>query len=167
MLEVAKAIQHLHSIGAVFHCQIELDDVFLDSKLHAKIRYLCSTLRHLTETPLRYLLYESDKTWHSCEVNVFIFGCFFYEVRLLTLHFPFVLNICRCISTRLSMSDTTVETRKFQTVHLNQQFARMRGSSFSGVVQTIGRRGQVWIKSYRRWSFGTYLELSQCLNFLK
>ncbi|KIL70498.1 hypothetical protein M378DRAFT_625836 [Amanita muscaria Koide BX008] len=80
MLEVAKAIRYLHSIGTVIDREIDLGDVFLDSKLHAKIRSLCSTSRSLTETPGNYLLYGYEKRWNSYETNVFIFGCFFYEL---------------------------------------------------------------------------------------
>ncbi|KAM6496268.1 Protein kinase-like domain containing protein [Amanita muscaria] len=81
MLEVAKAIRYLHSIGTVFDRDIELDEIFLDSNLHAKIRTLCSTWRYLSEKPVNYawsgLVFE--KALSSYETNVFIFGCFFYE----------------------------------------------------------------------------------------
>ncbi|KAM6496280.1 Protein kinase-like domain containing protein, partial [Amanita muscaria] len=88
MLEVAKAIRYLHSIGTVFDFNIELNNVFLDSNLHAKIRTLCSTWRYLSETPISYFWYWSQRVWDSYETNVFIFGCFFYETyfdRTITL----------------------------------------------------------------------------------
>ncbi|KAM6497628.1 hypothetical protein JOM56_005576 [Amanita muscaria] len=76
MLEVAKAVRYFHSMGVILHYFVDSDDIFLNSELHARFRFLGFTAHYLNVTP--NLILSHDLLSH--EANIFMFGCVFYEM---------------------------------------------------------------------------------------
>ncbi|KIL61243.1 hypothetical protein M378DRAFT_864823 [Amanita muscaria Koide BX008] len=76
MLEVAKAVRYFHSMGIVLHDYVDSDDIYLDSKFHARFRFLGLTAHYVNVTPHSHL----GPFYLSYEANIFLFGCLFYEI---------------------------------------------------------------------------------------
>ncbi|KIL58012.1 hypothetical protein M378DRAFT_15871 [Amanita muscaria Koide BX008] len=76
MLEVAKAVRYLHSMGILLHNYVHLHDIFLDSEFHARFRFRGLTEHYVNVASNLFLGRDSL----SREANVFMFGCVFYEM---------------------------------------------------------------------------------------
>ncbi|KIL60753.1 hypothetical protein M378DRAFT_167728 [Amanita muscaria Koide BX008] len=76
MLEVAKAVRYVHSMGIILHDAVDSDDIFLDSEFHARFRFLGLTAHYINVT----LIGDLNHEWLSREANIFLFGCLFYEM---------------------------------------------------------------------------------------
>ncbi|KIL61224.1 hypothetical protein M378DRAFT_167209 [Amanita muscaria Koide BX008] len=71
MLEVAKAIRYLHSMGILLHHYVDSNDIYLDSELHARFHFFGLTA-HYANVTRRFILARS--------AHIFLFGCLFYQV---------------------------------------------------------------------------------------
>ncbi|KAM6490076.1 hypothetical protein JOM56_014488 [Amanita muscaria] len=78
VLDVARAIQYLHSMGVVYGFDFDFGHLYLDLNLRPRIRFACEFLHIIMGFERKRSLYED---------NVFSFGCFFYAVRLPALSF--------------------------------------------------------------------------------
>jgi serine/threonine protein kinase len=78
LLEVAKAIQYMHSLGIMLAYVIRGDNIFIDSNRCAKLFGEGLSLQYLSETPARLIGYRKDRLRR--EADVMMFGCLFYEI---------------------------------------------------------------------------------------
>jgi serine/threonine protein kinase len=78
MLEVARAVQHVHSLGFVFRW-FDAREIFIDSNFHAKILGQCISAQYISDTPSRYLPFSHEL--QTYEYDVFRFGCVYYEMH--------------------------------------------------------------------------------------
>jgi len=78
MLEVARAVQYIHSLGLVL-CWLPRDYILIDSNFHAKVLGLCMSLQCLSETPLDHMSLHLPEL-RTREYNIFRFGCIYYEI---------------------------------------------------------------------------------------
>ena len=100
MLEVAKAIQYMHSLGIVFCSDIlssvcthfvfvaqnnnlffHQDEIFIDRDFHAMILPAGPYLHYIRKTPPRHSKRYYQSIGYSFEHNIYQFGLLLYEVR--------------------------------------------------------------------------------------
>ncbi|KAM6491520.1 hypothetical protein JOM56_013089 [Amanita muscaria] len=129
MLGVAKAVRYFHSMGIVLDIIVDSDDIFLDSKFHARFRFLGLTAHYVNVTPHSHL----GPYYFSYETNIFFFGCLFYEVM---------------------MMDLTTTAMLSPSVLRGQKSAMMSGSSFSAVAPKSQRADRLWTRLYGKWRLG-------------